>query len=59
MLSYEAGDGSKSRGMGVAPDAAVVRTDAPLRAYRGCLNYDQPRAAHGTTAEVNEMPVSR
>jgi hypothetical protein len=58
LFSYEAGDGSKSIGMGIAPDAAVARADTPLRAYRGCLDHYHPGATHGTASEMNEMPVS-
>jgi len=44
--------------MGITPDAAVARADAPLGAYRSCLNHNQTRATHGTAAEMDEMPVS-
>jgi hypothetical protein len=57
LLSYKAADRYKSLGMGVSPDTAIIRTDAPFGAYRSGFNHDQPRTAHGTTAQMYKMPV--
>src|SRR5205823_14324565 len=41
----------------VAPDAEILRTDAPLGKNGRCLGQDQSGATHRATPEMNEMPV--
>ena len=40
-----------------APDAEVLRRNAPLRGDRGGLGEHEPRAADRARAEMGEVPV--
>src|SRR6266480_7336860 len=41
----------------VAPDAEILRTDAPLGKNGRCLSQHQSGATNRATPEMNEMPV--
>jgi len=51
---HDAGERSDMR---VLPEAEIFRRDAALGSDGGGLGEDESRTAHGTAAEVDEVPV--
>ena len=53
----EVNDGLEGLCLGVVPQAEVVGADPAARLDAGGLDDDQPGAAHGPAAQVDQMPV--
>jgi hypothetical protein len=53
----EADDARQRFDVRIAPDAGVLRADAPLRKHRRRLDEDDAGAADRPAAEVDEVPV--
>lgn len=57
MQFKEAADASEWLHMVIQIDAAVGRTDPTFRCYGSGFDHHQPRAAHGTGSEMDQMPI--
>jgi hypothetical protein len=59
LVADELGDGSERVGVVVAPDAEVLRRDAPVRLDGGGLGHHETGATDGAASEVYAVPLGR
>ena len=57
VLFEEAADASERLYMVIQIDAAICGADPAFRCNRRGLDHHQPSAAHGTGAEMDQMPI--
>jgi hypothetical protein len=59
LAADEVSDGSVSSDVLVVVNARIARADPAFGRNRRRFGYHEPRAAHGTRTEMDQMPVAR